>query len=576
MSSDERSLAAWLSECSDAELEAVLSFRQVSATADWEDFYDAAEALLDPASLDATLTQLPRHELVALTEPPVTGLAHTALCRADGTLFRGATEAIARAQEQHPDAFEPHIAPEPTALPSEAEAAEAERAITAVNTLTDLLTAITEHPISRTGAGPITASDRRRLIDGGVVESAEELDDLLLVAEASDLVRTWSRRIHTGPAASRWLSQPTAQRWVTLVTGFRSWMPAGLRAEQGGYLPVHSWGHAYPLRAGWPALAEQLRAAATRLTLVSSTGEEPSWAAPIRRADAADAEALQRHLPTPIDRLYLQADLTAIAPGPLLAPLDLRLRRMSRRESHSIASTYRFTAGSLAAAIEDGETADSIREFLSDISSTGIPQPLAYLIDSIATRHGRVRVRSVGAHTEVSSDDATLLEAIAVDPSLRALALTNRHDSNDHLDTLSTRVARDAVYWALLDARYPAIATDAEGRALTMQRASAVAENTNDETAAADGEHDRYHDVIARLRAARSNSDGAWREREIARAVRNRAEIVVTVRLPDDSERAFTLEATGLGGGRLRGLDRDADTERTLPLSSILSVTPAG
>jgi hypothetical protein len=51
--------------------------------------------------------------------------------------------------------------------------------------------------------------------------------------------------------------------------------------------------------------------------------------------------------------------------------------------------------------------------------------------------------------------------------------------------------------------------------------------------------------------------------------------IVVVVRMPDGSERALTLEASGLGGGRLRGRDRGADVERTLPVSSIVSVRPA-
>ena len=51
--------------------------------------------------------------------------------------------------------------------------------------------------------------------------------------------------------------------------------------------------------------------------------------------------------------------------------------------------------------------------------------------------------------------------------------------------------------------------------------------------------------------------------------------IVVVVRMPDGSERSLTLEASGLGGGRLRGRDRGADVERTLPVSSIVSVRPA-
>ena len=61
---------------------------------------------------------------------------------------------------------------------------------------------------------------------------------------------------------------------------------------------------------------------------------------------------------------------------------------------------------------------------------------------------------------------------------------------------------------------------------------------------------------------------------ELDQAVRTRATIEITVRMPDGSSRDVTLEAAGLGGGRLRGRDRAADVERTLPLSSILSVRP--
>jgi hypothetical protein len=35
------------------------------------------------------------------------------------------------------------------------------------------------------------------------------------------------------------------------------------------------------------------------------------------------------------------------------------------------------------------------------------------------------------------------------------------------------------------------------------------------------------------------------------------------------------LEPTGVGGGRVRGRDRDADIERTLPLSSIRGIRSA-
>jgi hypothetical protein len=53
--------------------------------------------------------------------------------------------------------------------------------------------------------------------------------------------------------------------------------------------------------------------------------------------------------------------------------------------------------------------------------------------------------------------------------------------------------------------------------------------------------------------------------------VRTKAVLLVAVGMPDGSTRELLLEATGLGGGRLRGRDRAADVERTLPVRSILS-----
>ncbi|QNA93201.1 MULTISPECIES: hypothetical protein [unclassified Microbacterium] len=55
--------------------------------------------------------------------------------------------------------------------------------------------------------------------------------------------------------------------------------------------------------------------------------------------------------------------------------------------------------------------------------------------------------------------------------------------------------------------------------------------------------------------------------------MRAKSVLQVTVGMPDGSTRELLLEATGMGGGRLRGRDRAADVERTLPVSSILAAT---
>ena len=57
-------------------------------------------------------------------------------------------------------------------------------------------------------------------------------------------------------------------------------------------------------------------------------------------------------------------------------------------------------------------------------------------------------------------------------------------------------------------------------------------------------------------------------------ALRAKIGLRATVRLPDGSERVFDLEPTGVGVGRVRGRDREADVERTLPVASITALEP--
>jgi hypothetical protein len=404
-------------------------------------------------------------------------------------------------------------------------------------------------------------------MDAGAVDSADELDDLVHAARGAELLAAAERDWVVTDTADRWLEESTAQRWARVAEGVREALPRGLRTADGGFVPASDWPAAYPLDAEWPARAAQLQRIAVRWGIVTPSGGEPPWVATLRGGGAADAAALADVLPPEIDRVYLQADLSAIAPGPLAPALDLRLRRIAQRESRAQASTYRFSADSLVAGMTGGETAQSIREFLTSLSLTGIPQPLDYLIETTAARHGLVRVRTdpESGRTYVESANPAVRDAIAVDQGLRPLGLVRDGDA------LTTRVGRDALYWALADARYPVIAVDDLGAPQSPHRRPARSASGAD-----DPPIQAYAGLIGRLRAAHeTDSDAAWLGRELDQAVRARATIQVSVRLPDGSERAFVLEATGLGGGRLRGRDKGADIERTLPVSSIVSVRPA-
>lgn len=568
MVSDARALATWLAARDDAALAQTLAARGVSPSSTWHDFFDAAEALLDAASIDRALTRLDRAALIAVAgdASPGDGRA-SALALVDdaGRAYAPVAARIAAVKASHPHAFTPAPVADPIgAAEPRAAAAAAERAFSTAGSLADVMIACLHTPLVRTGVGAVSAAERKRLMDEGALTDPDDLEDLLVAAAAAGLAAARERAWTVTDAGERWLQMPTAERWATVVEGFRRALPEGIRTPDGGFSAPASWSGAYPLDPGWPERAARLLRIGTLWGLFDGDSTEFAWTTGLRHGERADAAAMAAYLPGEIDRVYLQADLSAIAPGPLAPALDLRLRAIAHRESRAQASTYRFTAASLGAGMTEGETAESIRGFLGELSLTGIPQPLEYLIESTASRHGLVQVRTdtASGRTRVESLDPDLLDTIAIDQALRPLGLVPDGQG------LTSRVERDAVYWSLADARYPVVALDAAGAPVPVNRRVSGAPL---EPATAPVE--TYARLIATLRSGHgTDGEEAWLGRELEQAVRARAEIEVLVRMPDGAERSFTLEAAGLGGGRLRGRDRAADIERTLPVSSIVSV----
>ncbi|MFH0176379.1 helicase-associated domain-containing protein [Streptomyces cacaoi] len=138
-------------------------------------------------------------------------------------------------------------------------------------------------------------------------------------------------------------------------------------------------------------------------------------------ATAAAARLLTPLLPEPLDHVLLQADLTAVAPGPLRRPLADVLSVLADVESKGGATVYRFTPGSVRRALDAGRSASDLHAFLTEHSRTPVPQPLAYLIDDVARRHGHLRVGAASAY--VRCDDDALLNEIIADKRAAALRL---------------------------------------------------------------------------------------------------------------------------------------------------------
>lgn len=606
-------LAARLRALDDDALIRLVTARDVRRS-DIRDFFDLAEALLDRGSVQAALQRLDRPTLALLAESGES--AETSAATAEQLATR-LGQPIDEVHERIAVTVEAGLlgaesgryAPWDTvieqlrawpafglpsrndltapALPTEFELTTeadsrfvdrgaSDRAFGTVTAVTELLHAIREQPARRIARGGLALPDARRLAEVAGVDPTE-IDLLLDIASHANLAHIDGSEWVASNAAADWLARGRVERWRALAAGWLDQLPDELRdllrrrtgASWGdGLLDYLSW--LYPAGGEW--VRERAASAARVAELLGihsmSTASTAGTALLLDGPDVA-ADVISAAFPADVDRVYLQHDLTVIAPGPLQADLDHRLRGLAMTEAKGIASSFRFTTHSLDRALLAGETEESIREFLSTVSLTGIPQPLDYLIAETARRFGSLRVGTIRdsgstARSYVRSPDAALLGQVAVDQSLGTLALvrTDEHRLTSSLDAHS-------IYGALFDSRYPVVAEDEAGEILRRRpRRTADGTTVTDDPAAI---------LVARVRAgaaaAPAETDRAWLARQLELAVKGRMSVAVSVRRPDGSIVDYQLEPTGLAGGRLRALDRRADIERTLPLSSIVAVT---
>ncbi|MFC5818263.1 helicase-associated domain-containing protein [Nonomuraea harbinensis] len=136
---------------------------------------------------------------------------------------------------------------------------------------------------------------------------------------------------------------------------------------------------------------------------------------------AEAAPVLAPLLPEPVDHVLLQADLTAVAPGPLTSELNRWMTLAADVESKGGATVYRFSESSVRRALDAGQAAEELLVMLERHSATPVPQALSYLVSDVARRHGRIRVGTASAY--VRCDDPALLDQITADRRSAALRL---------------------------------------------------------------------------------------------------------------------------------------------------------
>ncbi|GAA0614523.1 helicase-associated domain-containing protein [Sporichthya brevicatena] len=414
----------------------------------------------------------------------------------------------------HPD---PQLSPpELTASQVGVDAADragAGAAMTFVRRVEDLLDEwALDPPVAlRTGGGGLGVRDLKRVqaaVDGDAFAAALLVETAFVAGLVATESSGTSEIFLPTPEFDRWRAFGTGRRWAALaaawlassrVVGLVGSRPDGkdksvaalgreldrgtapeirlaVLSELASLTPGQTTGAVDILaRLTWqrPRRGGALRPDLVRWTLteaellgVTGRGALTSYGRALIAGEVEDAVSrLSDELPQPLDHVMLQADLTAIAPGPLVRSLAADLSLAADVESTGGATVFRFTDASIRRALDAGRSAADLHELFARASRTPVPQPLTYLVDDVARRHGRIRVGTADAY--LRCDDETVVSELVSDRRAAKLGLRKLAPT-----VAIASVAVDTVLATLRELGYAPAAESATG-AVVLRRPDA-------------------------------------------------------------------------------------------------------
>ncbi|MCO4254986.1 helicase-associated domain-containing protein [Pseudarthrobacter cellobiosi] len=293
---------------------------------------------------------------------------------------------------------------------------------------------------------------------------------------------------------------------------------------------------------------------------------------------------LGEHLPAALNHVLLQADLTAVAPGYLAPELAEKLLVMADAEGQGPATIYRFSASSVRRALDAGHDASSLLEFLREHSATAVPQPLEYLVEDTASRHGRLRVGTAASFIQ-SDDEATVLE-LAAESKAAGLGLARIAPTV----LISTAPPRETAQVLRGLGLSPSV-DQAEPGVVRLRRTNSVPGSarpvyTAPRTAPAEDDVAAQLAVLRNRRAeAAGNHAGAVPGsgeaatqlglETLQRAIRLKQRVSMNVVDSQGNSCLETVVPLSVNGGRVRVFDPAKETERVLSIHRIIDIEAA-
>ncbi|MET3920193.1 helicase-associated domain-containing protein [Arthrobacter sp. UYEF20] len=294
---------------------------------------------------------------------------------------------------------------------------------------------------------------------------------------------------------------------------------------------------------------------------------------------------LGEHLPAALNHVLLQADLTAVAPGYLAPELSEKLLTMADAEGQGPATIYRFSVSSVRRALDAGQDARALLDFLRQHSATDIPQPLSYLIEDTAARHASLRVGAAASF--IQSDDETALLELLNTPAAAGLGLAQIAPTV----LISQAAPRETAQLLRSLGLSPAL-EEPESAVLRLRRSTAVPGSarpvyTAPRTAPPAADVDAQLSVLRSGRPAAGGSGGHPAAppgseeatqlglETLLKAIRLKQRVVMNVVDSLGNANRETVVPVAVNGGRVRVFDPEKETERVLSIHRIIDVEAA-
>ena len=438
-----------------------------------------------------------------------------------------------------------------------------------IQALTELIFELEQRYIREVGKRGVGLPDVKRLA-AHLSKSNEYAKQVFELAQFANLAEIEGSRWQLGQRAENWISWSDRERWSHLAETWLSLLGDEAARELLAILPAESFerrlAEVYPFADSTATNRIKKVAEIANLIGLIANSQATRWLGLLSTSLQTASERAIAGLPSAAERVIIQADLTLIAPSPLPTELEISLRRFADTEQIGMASSYRLSALSVSHGLETGLAIDEIRALLLRLSAKELPQPVDYLLKEAESRFARLKVYAIksGAHSQIVSTDKILLAEIHNDQRLKPFAL-----HFDEAGSLHSRFEAELVYFALREANFVAVRVDENGEVLSPQKLSSKNKVSEQRQSVVED--------ITRMREAdtqgTSDPDDDDLLRQIQLAIKYKAKMVIVLKTSNGEQVEYLVEPVGVANGRLRAKDRKADLERTLPLSSVVSIS---